>query len=154
VGLNSLEEEPVSRHRRKAAYTVAATAAMSEGPLSFGQRVASLPGLVRDTVNGQYDGLGRGRLAMMAVALVYIVSPIDVLPEALLTLPGMMDDAAVAAWLIASLMGATTAYRAWSGSGAAPTVSTDGISDPAAAGGPSATDPRANRIVVGEVVTP
>jgi uncharacterized membrane protein YkvA (DUF1232 family) len=127
---------------------------MSEGPLSFGQRVASLPGLVRDTVNGQYDGLGRGRLAMMVVALVYIVSPVDVLPEALLTLPGMMDDAAVAAWLIASLVGATTAYQAWSGSGPAPTMATDGIGDPAAAGRPSATDPRANRIVVGEVVTP
>lgn len=144
----------MSRRSRKAAYTVAATAAMSEGPLSFGQRVACLPGLVRDTVNGQYDGLGRGRLAMMVVALVYIVSPVDLLPEALLTLPGMMDDAAVAAWLIASLMGATTAYQVRSGSGAAPSMATDGIGDPGAAGGPSATDPRANRIVVGEVVTP
>jgi uncharacterized membrane protein YkvA (DUF1232 family) len=127
---------------------------MSEGPLSFGQRVASLPGLVRDTVNGQYDGLGRGRLAMMLVALVYIVSPVDVLPEALLTLPGMMDDAAVAAWLIASLMGATTAYQAWSGSGPAPTMATGGIGDPVASEGPSETGPRANRVVVGEVVTP
>jgi uncharacterized membrane protein YkvA (DUF1232 family) len=121
---------------------------MSEGPLSFGQRVATLPGLVRDTVNGRYVGLGRGRLAMMAVALVYIVSPVDVLPEALLTLPGMMDDAAVAAWLIASLMGATTAYQVWSGSGRAPT--TDGnLGD---AGEPSATSPRTDRVVVGEVV--
>jgi hypothetical protein len=66
----------------------------------------------------------------------------------------MMDDAAVAAWLIASLMGATTAYRAWSGSGAAPTVSTDGIGDPAAPEGPSATGAGAARVVVGEVVTP
>jgi uncharacterized membrane protein YkvA (DUF1232 family) len=121
---------------------------MSEGPLSFGQRVATLPGLVRDTVNGRYVGLGRGRLAMMAVALVYIVSPVDFLPEALLTLPGMMDDAAVAAWLIASLMGATTAYQVWSGSGPAPT--TDGnLGD---AGEPSATSPRTDRVVVGEVV--
>ena len=88
---------------------------MSEGPLSFGQRVASLPGLVRDTVSGRYDGLGRGRLAMIGVALVYIIAPIDLVPEALLTIPGLMDDAAVAAWLIATLMGATTAYRAWGG---------------------------------------
>jgi uncharacterized membrane protein YkvA (DUF1232 family) len=144
----------VSRRRRKAAYTVAATAAMSEGPLSFGQRVACLPGMVRDTVNGRYDGLGRGRLAMMVVALLYIVSPVDVLPEALLTLPGMMDDAAVAAWLIASLMGATTAYQVWSGSGPASTMATDGIGDPVAAEGPSVASPRAGRVVVGEVVTP
>ena len=64
----------------------------------------------------------------------------------------MMDDAAVAAWLIASLMGATTAYQAWSGSGAVPTMATEG--DPLASDGPSATGPRANRVVVGEVVTP
>ena len=103
----------MSRRRRKAAYTAAAAAAMSDGPLGFGQRVASLPGLVRDTLNGRYDGLGKGRLAMIAIALLYIVAPIDVLPEAFLTIPGLLDDAAVAAWVIASLMGATTAYRAW-----------------------------------------
>jgi uncharacterized membrane protein YkvA (DUF1232 family) len=143
----------VSRRRRKAAYTVAATAALSEGPMSLGQRVACIPGLVRDTMNGSYAGLGRGRLTMMVVALVYIVSPVDVLPEALLTLPGMMDDAAVAAWLIASLMGATTAYQVWSGSGPAPTMATDGFSDPGASGSPSATRPGATRVVVGEVVT-
>lgn len=143
----------MSRRSRKAAYTGAATAAMSEGPLNFGQRATSLPGLVRDTVNGRYDGLGRGRLAMMAVALVYIVSPIDFLPEALLTLPGMMDDAAVAAWLIASLMGATTAYKVWGGDPSAPTTATGAMGDPGAAGGPSPTSPGANRVVVGEVVT-
>ncbi len=133
----------MSQRRRKAAYTAAAAAAMSEGPTSFGQRVASVPGLVRDTLNGRYDGLGKGRLAMMAVALVYIVSPIDVLPEALLTIPGLMDDAAVAAWLIATLMGATTAYRA---SVVAPTGAT--------AGAPTGADtPSAARVVPGEVVT-
>ncbi len=127
----------MSQRRRKAAYTAAAAAAMSEGPMSFGQRVACVPGLVRDTLSGRYDGLGKGRLAMMAVALAYIVSPIDVLPEALLTIPGLMDDAAVAAWLIATLMGATTAYRA-----------SVGASTGAGAGAPSAA-----RVVPGEVVT-
>jgi len=106
----------MSRRRRKAAVTVAAAAAMSEGPLSFGQRVASLPSLVRDTVSGRYDGLGRGRLVMMLVALTYIVAPIDLVPEAFLTVPGLLDDAAVAAWLIATLMGTTTAYREWGSS--------------------------------------
>lgn len=139
--------------RRKAAYTVAATAAMSEGPLSFGQRVASLPGLVRDTVSGRYDGLGRGRLAMIGVALVYIVAPIDLVPEALLTIPGLMDDAAVAAWLIATLMGATTAYRTWGGEVSDPSRSTGGAADLGGAGDQAPARPDADRIVVGEVVT-
>lgn len=143
----------MSQRRRKAAYTAAAAAAMSEGPTSFGQRVTSVPGLVRDTLNGRYDGLGKGRLAMMAVALVYIVSPIDVLPEALLTIPGLMDDAAVAAWLIATLMGATTAYRAWGGEVSDSSMSTGWTADLGGAGEQAPTRPDADRVVVGEVVT-
>jgi uncharacterized membrane protein YkvA (DUF1232 family) len=126
---------------------------MSEGPLSFGQRVASLPGLVRDTVSGRYDGLGRGRLAMIGVALVYIISPIDLVPEALLTIPGLMDDAAVAAWLIATLMGATTAYRTWGGGVADPSMSTAWTADLGGAGEQAPTRSAADRVVVGEVVT-
>jgi uncharacterized membrane protein YkvA (DUF1232 family) len=69
--------------------------------------------MVRDVVRGDYDGLSRGRLLMMVLAVLYIVSPVDLLPEALLTIPGLADDAAVAAWLIASVLGATSAYRLW-----------------------------------------
>ncbi len=99
--------------RRKAAYTAAAAAAASDGPAGFGSRVASVPRLVRDVLAGDYDGVTRGRLAMMVLALLYIVSPIDLLPEALMTIPGLADDAAVAGWLVAAAFGATTAYRAW-----------------------------------------
>jgi uncharacterized membrane protein YkvA (DUF1232 family) len=126
---------------------------MSEGPQSFGKRVASVPGLVRDTMNGSYDGLGRGRLALMALAVVYVVSPIDFLPEALLTLPGMMDDAAVAAWLIASLMGATAAYQTRSSEGQGPAMSPDWSADLGGTGGQSAPSPGAGRVVAGEVIT-
>ena len=143
----------MSRRSRQAAYTGAASAAMSEGPQGFGKRVASVPGLVRDTLNGRYDGLGRGRLALMALAVVYVVSPIDFLPEALLTLPGMMDDAAVAAWLIASLMGATAAYQAWGGEGPAASMSSDWSADAGATDGPASAGPGAGRVVVGEVIT-
>jgi uncharacterized membrane protein YkvA (DUF1232 family) len=132
---------------------VAAAAVMSEGPLSFGQRVASLPGLVRDTLSGRYDGLGKGRLAMMALALAYIVSPVDLVPEALLTIPGLMDDAAVAAWLIATLVGATSAYRTWGGEVLGEGLPTDWMADAGADEGPAAPSPGPARVVVGEVVT-
>lgn len=122
----------MSRRRRTAAYTAAAAAAMSEGPTGFGSRVASIPRLLRDTANGRYQGLTRGRLALMALALVYILSPVDLMPEALLAIPGLADDAAVGAWLVAAVLGATTAYRAWESGQAAP-----------------ATDPR---VVPGEVL--
>lgn len=103
----------MSRRRRKAAYTAAAAAAMSDGPVGFATRVASVPRLLRDTLNGRYDGLTKGRLGLMLLAVLYVVSPIDVLPEALLTLPGLLDDAAIVAWLVAALFGATSQYAAW-----------------------------------------
>jgi uncharacterized membrane protein YkvA (DUF1232 family) len=103
----------MTRTGRKAAAAAAAAAAMSDGPTGFTARVASIPRLVRDVLRGRYDGLSRGRLLLMVGAVFYILSPIDLLPEAILTIPGLADDAAVAAWLVASLLAATTAYRAW-----------------------------------------
>jgi len=98
---------------RKAAAAAAAAAAMQDGPTGFMARVGSIPRMVRDVLKGDYDGLGRGRLLLMLAAVLYIVSPVDLLPEAILTIPGLADDAAVAAWLVASLLGATSAYRLW-----------------------------------------
>ena len=98
---------------RKAAAAAAAAAAMSDGPTGFMARVGSIPRMVRDVLRGDFDGLSRGRLLMMLLAVLYIVSPVDLLPEAILTIPGLADDAAVAAWLVASLLGATSAYRLW-----------------------------------------
>jgi len=98
---------------RKAAAAAAAAAAMSDGPTGFAARVGSIPRMVRDVFRGDYDGLSRGRLLMMVLAVLYIVSPVDLLPEAILTIPGLADDAAVAAWLVASVLGATSAYRLW-----------------------------------------
>ncbi len=99
--------------RRTAFVSAAAAAAASEGPLGFGQRLASIPGLFLDVMLGRFDGVSRGRIFLMVGALFYIVSPIDFLPEILLTFPGLADDAVVAAWLVAAMYRATTAYALW-----------------------------------------
>ena len=96
--------------RRTAACTAAAAAVVSDGPVRFTARLAALPRLVRDVLRGRWDGVSRGRLAVMAVAVVYVVSPVDLLPEAILTIPGLADDAMVVGWLVTALLGATTAY--------------------------------------------
>jgi uncharacterized membrane protein YkvA (DUF1232 family) len=67
--------------------------------------------MVRATVRGEYDG--RGRLAMILLAGVYIVSPIDVAPEALLFLLGLVDDAAIAAYLAGAVLDETERFLAW-----------------------------------------
>lgn len=107
--------------RRRAAAAAAAAAAAQEGPVGIAQRVGAVPRLVRDVLTGRYPGLGRGRLLLMLGAVLYIVSPVDLVPEALLTIPGLADDAAVATWLVATALGATGAYVAWE-RGQVPTV--------------------------------
>lgn len=105
--------------RRAAAYAAAAAAATADGPFGFAQRMASIPRLARDVMIGRYHGLSRSRLLLMALAVVYVVSPVDLFPEALLTIPGLVDDVAVAGWLVAATVHATTAYRAWEHAGPA-----------------------------------
>jgi uncharacterized membrane protein YkvA (DUF1232 family) len=78
--------------------------------MSFLSRVGAIPAMVRDVLLGRYSGLSRGKLVLMALAVGYIVSPIDLLPEAILTIPGLADDAIVTAWLIGSVLTESTRY--------------------------------------------
>jgi uncharacterized membrane protein YkvA (DUF1232 family) len=73
--------------------------------------------MVVAAARGSYPGLSRSRLALLALAAVYIVSPIDLVPEAFLLALGLADDAAVAAWLASQLLGETDRFLAWKGHG-------------------------------------
>ena len=95
--------------RRSGAYTAVASEAAKD-PMSFLSRVTAVPGMVRDVLLGRYTGLSKGKLFLMALAIGYIVSPIDLLPEAILTIPGLADDAIVTAWLIGSVLTESTRY--------------------------------------------
>ena len=96
---------------RRAALSAATVSTLqSQGPNGFFSRLGAVPHLLRDTFNGSYSGLGKGRLAAMSLALLYLVSPVDLLPEAILTIPGLLDDAAVAVWLVAGLVSAADDY--------------------------------------------
>lgn len=98
---------------RRAALTAATVNAIqTDGSHGFFARLAAVPRMFRDTLTGDYKGLGRGRLFAMSLALAYLISPVDLLPEAILTIPGLVDDAAVAIWLLAAAMASTDDYLA------------------------------------------
>ena len=61
-------------------------------------------------MSGKYAELGRGRLAMLALAVAYLISPVDLVPEGLL---GLGDDAVVALWLGGALLVETDRYLDW-----------------------------------------
>lgn len=81
------------------------------GTPGLGRRLAALPRMVRATLKGEYDG--GARLAMMAVAGVYIISPIDAVPELFFLLVGLVDDAAIAAYFAGALLDETERFLDW-----------------------------------------
>jgi uncharacterized membrane protein YkvA (DUF1232 family) len=83
-------------------------------PLS--EQLLALPRLVLMTLRGAYPGLDRGRLLLMGLALAYVVSPVDLVPEALFLLAGMGDDAVVLSWLAGTVLVETERFLAWEGS--------------------------------------
>ena len=76
------------------------------------QRTRALPRLLRGARSGEYGGLSKGRVALWAAAVVYLLSPVDILPE-LLPVIGVTDDAGVLVWLLTSLSGASGQFLRW-----------------------------------------
>ena len=83
------------------------------GTPGVGARLRALPRLVKSTLLGHYRGTTRGRLLAMALALAYVFSPVDLVPELFVPLLGLVDDAFVAAWLAGTVLLETERYLEW-----------------------------------------
>jgi len=99
--------------KRTAAFTALAKALVSgaRGGPSIGKRLAALPRMLKATAKGQYDG--GMRVALMAAATAYIVSPIDFIPEAIFLVFGLADDAVMVAWLAGTVLAETERFLEW-----------------------------------------
>jgi uncharacterized membrane protein YkvA (DUF1232 family) len=64
-------------------------------------------------LTGRYPYLDKKRLALSVVALVYVLSPVDMVPELLVPLLGLGDDALVGAMLLGTVLSETEAFLAW-----------------------------------------
>ncbi len=99
--------------KRTAALTAlgrALTAGARGGP-SLSKRLAAIPRMLKATAKGQYDG--GMRMALMAVATVYVVSPVDAVPEAFLFVFGLIDDAVAVTWLAGAVLSETERFLEW-----------------------------------------
>ncbi|GGJ99868.1 hypothetical protein GCM10010123_32180 [Pilimelia anulata] len=88
----------------------ALTAGARGGP-SIGARLAALPRMLRASLRGEYDA--GSRILLMAAAALYVVSPIDAVPEIFLAVLGLVDDAVVITWLAGSLLAETERFLEW-----------------------------------------
>jgi uncharacterized membrane protein YkvA (DUF1232 family) len=83
----------------------------ARGGPTLGTRLSALPRMLRATFTGRYDG--KGRVAAMLLAVLYVVSPIDLIPEAFFAFFGLADDAFVAVWLAGALLSETERFLVW-----------------------------------------
>lgn len=83
------------------------------GSAGLGERVAALPRLVRATFTGEYAGTSKGRLVLLVGAVAYLVSPLNLVPAALVPLLGVADDAVVVSWIAATVVTETEAFLRW-----------------------------------------
>ena len=84
-----------------------------DGDAGVVERLRALPRMCTAVARGDYRGTSRLRLLLAGAAAGYVLSPVDPLPEALLGLLGTLDDAAVAAWVAGTLLGALEDFLRW-----------------------------------------
>ena len=68
--------------------------------------------LLRDAIRGDYRAVSRATLLSIVGAILYFLLPLDLVPDFILGL-GLLDDAAVLAYVIASVREDIETYRQW-----------------------------------------
>ena len=77
------------------------------------RRLLALPRLLARARSGAYRGWDRRRAAAIALGLLYVVSPVDLMPEVVLGLFGLADDAVLLAWLAGAVLDEVDSYLDW-----------------------------------------
>ena len=67
-----------------------------------------------DVLRGRYRPIPWAAFGWMALALVYLVSPLDLIPDFLMIL-GLVDDVFIVGWLLTRVDRAMSDYRRWKG---------------------------------------
>lgn len=83
------------------------------GAPGVGRRLAALPRMLSAALGGRYPDLSRGRVALMAAAVLYLLSPVDLVPELVFLVVGLVDDALVVSWLAGTVLAETDRFLAW-----------------------------------------
>jgi uncharacterized membrane protein YkvA (DUF1232 family) len=76
------------------------------------ERITSVPRMLKAVKRGHYKGLSAGKVGLLVFGMIYIVSPIDAVPD-FIPFIGVADDLGVAMWLLATLVGASGEFLRW-----------------------------------------
>lgn len=87
------------------------------GAPGIGTQLSAVPRMLAASVSGRYRHLDRSRIVLAVVGLLYVVSPVDVMPEIFLGLFGLGDDALVTAWVAGTVLAETERFLRWEAEG-------------------------------------
>ena len=82
------------------------------GIKSMFEDIKVLRHLVSDYRSGHYRNVSKSAILMITAGLIYLVSPIDMLPDFILGL-GFMDDAMILGYIIKQLYSIIDDYKIW-----------------------------------------
>ncbi|MGH3659847.1 MAG: YkvA family protein, partial [Micromonosporaceae bacterium] len=102
--------------RRRAAFVAlwrAFRATRRPGTPGVGDRFRAVPRMLVARIRGDYTDLSWTRVALLAAGIGYVVSPVDLVPELLLAIPGLLDDTVVLAWVAGALLDETERFIVW-----------------------------------------
>lgn len=78
----------------------------------FTEKVSLMIRMLKAQFNGQYHGFPWKSLVMIAGALIYFITPIDLIPDFIPAL-GLTDDATIVYWIYQSLQEDVDKFKAW-----------------------------------------
>jgi len=95
----------------------AVTASRRAGAPALGELASAVPRMAGNTLSGRCRQLTRGKLALLVLAVAYIISPVDLVPELVLGPIGLIDDGALALWLAGALLTESERFVDWERAG-------------------------------------
>ncbi|MFI6575048.1 YkvA family protein [Nocardiopsis sp. NPDC050513] len=85
----------------------------TDSRISVWRRAGAVPRMVGARLSGRYPELSGAKLAGMLALFLYVISPIDFLPELMIPVIGVADDVGVAVWLTTMLLGESERFVRW-----------------------------------------
>ncbi len=80
------------------------------GLKSVSEHLTLMTNYVKDVASGHYKGYNKTHLTLIVAAILYVVSPLDIIPDFLIV-AGLVDDAAIIAWAFNEMSKELSKYK-------------------------------------------
>lgn len=108
-GVRRVKTSDVGRAVRKSP----ALRRLIRGPLAdLAEDLNTLVAMIKDYVSGDYRAIPQRTILAAVVAILYVVDPLDLMPDFIPGV-GLLDDAAVVAFVVKALQSDIHDYRTW-----------------------------------------